>query len=228
MVSANGDRGIDPAKSCLAWMGSCGCDQQAGAVSAEAEGKLIFYWFNERQRSMKEETKYLMADASQIDLMHKFAEEVSTKTAIEANQYAKCLNCDFFEISTVEVSSEAMRKDEKIGLVIHDSCKIIGSCRRFPPALPPPESSESRNARFPVVNYRAWCGEHRQTHDDQDIVDGVIRETLLGDPERIWDLNTKTGEMGSFVIEEYNEIEDIDPDCESEIKLDFVVLNKDE
>jgi hypothetical protein len=209
-------------------LGACGRDQQAGAFPAEAEGKLIFHWFNERRRSMKEETKYLMADASQIDLMHKFAEEVSTKIAIQANQYAKCLNCDFFRISTVEVSSEAMRKDGKVSLVIHDSCEIKGFCRRFPPTLPPRESSESRNARFPVVDYSAWCGEHRQTHDDQDIVDGVVRETLCGDPERIWDLNTNTGEMGSFVIEEYDEIEDVDPDCESYIKLDFVVLNKDE
>jgi len=177
---------------------------------------------------MKEETKYLMADASQIDLMHKFAEKVSMKKAIEANQYAKCLNCDFFKISTVEVSSEAMRKDGKVGLVIYDSCGIIGSCLRFPPTLPPPEWRESGNARFPVVNYNAWCGEHRQTHDDQDIVDGVVREALLGDPERIWDLNIETGEMGSFVIEEYDEIEDVDLDCESVIKLDFVVLNEDE
>jgi hypothetical protein len=177
---------------------------------------------------MEEETKYLMADASQIDLMQKFAEEVSTKKAIEANQYAKCLNCDFFEISTVEVSSGAMREDGKVSLVIYDSCEITGFCRRFPPTLPPPESSESRNARFPVVNYSAWCGEHRQTHEDQDIVDGVVEETLLNDPVAIWDLDTNTRERGFFVIEEYDEIKDVDPDCESEIKLDFVVLKKDE
>jgi hypothetical protein len=173
---------------------------------------------------MSEQT-YLMIDSDQANLVNKFVEDVARKTAIEENENAVCLNCDFFSIGLAAVSMEAIKKDGKIGLMVLDSCEITGSCRRFPPTLPPPEWDKSGGTRFPVVDYELWCGEHRQTHDDKDIVDNVVMESCYGDPYRIWDLNTETGEPGSFVIYEYEKLEDCDFDDKHVIKVDFVKMD---